>query len=227
MTSPSLRRRLAGSGLVAAALFKLASVLLWPKQGSAGVELNSAAAHPAAWTAASFTWLCFIACIGAGTLGLAHLVRQGRGASLVQGASAVVLLSMLAWGGAGALALQEVVLARQPDRPAMVALYADMKHSSALFAYVLLLMLGEVALVALFAGLRRARLVPLWQPFAMIAAITLDVAGDSTLYGVFESMLLLAAFGTAGIRLLRMTDAAWEHPTPLDPERPRTALQTA
>lgn len=218
MTSPRFRRRFAGSALVAAALFKLASVLLWPKQGSAAVELRSAGAHPAAWTAATFTWLCFVACIGAGTLALPHLVRGRRGGRLVEGSAAVVLLSMLAWGGAGALSLQEVVLARQSNRPAMVALYTDMKHSSALFAYVLLLMLGEAALVTLFAGLRRARLVPVWQPLAMVGAIALDIAGDSTLYGVLESLLLLAALGTVGVRLLRMSDTQWEHPTGLEPQ---------
>jgi hypothetical protein len=138
-----------------------------------------------------------------------------------------VLLSMLAWGAMGALSLQEVVLARQPARPAMVGLYTDMKHSSALFVYVLLLMIGELAFIALFAGLRRARLVPIWQPFAMVGAIALDVAGDTTLYGVLESSLLLAAFATVGLRVLRMTDRDWDHPAPLEHAPSATGLQPA
>jgi hypothetical protein len=216
MTSTHNRRIAVGVALVAAALFKLGSVLLWPTQGKAAVELNSAAAHPGSWTAASFLWLAFIACLGAGTLGMAHLVRHGRGARLVQGASAVVLLSMLGWGAAGALGLQEVVLARQANRHAMLTLYTDMRHSS-LFIYVLLVMLGELAFIALFAGLRRARLVPLWQPFAMVAAIVLDMAGESTALGVAESACLFAAFGTVGLLVLRMTDAEWERPETLQP----------
>jgi hypothetical protein len=210
MTSTRLRRTIAGSALVAAPLFKLASVLLWPTQGDAAVELRSAAAHPSAWIAASFLWLAFVACIGAGTLGLAHLVRRGRGTWLVQGAAAVVLLSMLGWGAAGALGLQEISLADEPNRTAMLSLYQDMRHSNALFVYVLLVMSGELALVALFAGLRRARLVPLWQPLAMVAAIGFDVAGDTRLLGVVESAFLIAAFWTVGLRVLRLSDVEWE-----------------
>src|SRR4051794_9113388 len=202
MTRTINRRALAGYALIAAPVFKLASVLVWPTQGKAAVELRSAAAHPAAWTAATFLWLAFVACIGAGTLGLAQLVRSGRGARLVQGGSGMVLLAMLAWGGAGALALQEIVLAREPNRGAMLALDADMRHSSGLFVYVLLIMLGELALVAVFAGLRRARLVPLWQPLAMVGAIVLDIAGDTKLLGVLESGLLVLALGTAASALL-------------------------
>jgi len=210
MTSTRLRRTIAGSALVAAPLLKLASVLLWPRQGNAAVELRSAAAHPSAWIAASFLWLAFVACIGAGTLGLPHLVRHGRGSRLVQGGAAVVLLSMLGWGAAGALGVQEVALAREPNRTAMLALYQDMRHSNALFIYVLLLLCGELALVVLFAGLRRARLVPIWQPLAMVVAIAFDVIGDSKALGVAESAFLVASFATIGVRVLRMSDADWE-----------------
>jgi hypothetical protein len=202
MTSTALRRNVAGFALAAAALFKLASVLLWPRQGSTTVELHSAAAHPAAWTAASFLWLAFVACMGAGTLGMAAMVPRGRGAALVQGGAAVVLLSMLAWGAMGVLAVQEVVLAQRPDRAATIALVTDMKHSGAMFAYVLLVMLGQLSLVAVFAGLRRARQVPVWVPLAMVGAIVLDFAGDTTILGVLESALLFAAFGTVGLRVL-------------------------
>jgi hypothetical protein len=128
----------------------------------------------------------------------------------VQGAAAVVLLSMLGWGAAGALGLQEISLADEPNRTAMLSLYQDMRHSNALFVYVLLVMSGELALVALFAGLRRARLVPLWQPLAMVAAIGFDVAGDTRLLGVVESAFLIAAFWTVGLRVLRLSDVEWE-----------------
>src|SRR5579875_3267024 len=191
MTSTRLRRSIAGSAFVAAPLLKLGSVLLWPTQGSAAVELRSAAAHPSAWLAAGFLWLAFVACLGAGTLGLPHLVRRGPGSWLVQGGAAVVLLSMLGFGAAGALGAQEVALAHEPNRQAMLALHYEMRHSNALFVYVLLLMAGELALVALFAGLRRARLVPIWQPVAMVVAIGFDVAGDSKALGIVESVFLI------------------------------------
>jgi hypothetical protein len=109
---------------------------------------------------------------------------------------------MLAWGAMGVLGLQEVVLAQQPDRGAMVRLYTDMKHSSSLFVYVAMVLIGQLALAFLLAGLRRARAAALWQPLAMVAAIACDFAGDTRLLGAVESVLLFVALAPSGLRLL-------------------------
>ena len=99
-----------------------------------------------------------------------------------------------------------------PGAPALIA-YLDRTSVVALVLVPLMILL-DVGLVLLAAGLLRARAVPRWAPWLIIVTVAADFAIQFTsitatwpvtvVWGV-----LVISFGSIGVRVLTMTPAAW------------------
>ena len=99
-----------------------------------------------------------------------------------------------------------------PDAPALIA-YLDRTSALAL-VLVPLMILVDVGLALLAVGLLRARAMPRWAPWLIIAAIVADLAVQFTsvtatwpitaLWGV-----LAVSLGSIGVRMLAMAPAEW------------------
>jgi hypothetical protein len=98
---------------------------------------------------------------------------------------------MFGYFGAGLMNLVTIDLGRRHDPAAMAALMRSIKHDSAMFwMLVAPLLLGTAALVAVFAGLARARIVGWWAPGAALASI----AASQVLSSSDNAVALAAAF---------------------------------
>lgn len=104
-----------------------------------------------------------------------------------------------------------------PGAPALIA-YLD-RTSALTPVLVPLMVLLDVGLVLLAAGLLRARAVPRWAPWLIIVTVAADFAIQFTsitatwpvtvVWGV-----LVVSFGSIGFRILTMTRAAWAAASP-------------
>ena len=165
-------------------------------------------------------------------LGLAHLLRA-RGAALGHLGAACRIIG--AFGHMG-YAVRQLILSRAagPGAPALIA-YLDRTSVVALVLVPLMILL-DVGLVLLAAGLLRAGAVPRWAPWLIIVTVAADFAIQFTsitatwpvtvVWGV-----LVVSFGSIGVRVLTMTPAAWgpawprpRRPDPCPPRSPPEPL---
>jgi hypothetical protein len=144
-------------------------------------------------------------------LGIAHVLR-GRGATLGNLGAAALGLGAFGHFGYG---LWQVVVSRAvaPGAPADVVAYLD-RISSATGFLVPLMILVDVGLVLLCAGLLRARAVPAWAPWLAIGVIAADFGVQFT--GVSATWpvavvwaVLTVALGYVGVRFLAMPASTW------------------
>ncbi len=210
------RKTVAGIGLIGAPVAGFLSCLTDSSEGigQKGSDLYatiSAHSH-GIW----ITGLIFIASAiltVPAALGLAHLLRTR---AVVLGHLGAACLVIGAFGHMGYAAWQLMVAQAGSAQPgAAAALIAYLDRTSALTPVLVpLMLLLDVGLVLLAAGLLRARAVPAWAPWLTIAAIAADVAVQFTsitatwpvtaVWGV-----LVVSFGYLGVRLLTMPPAAW------------------
>ncbi len=143
-------------------------------------------------------------------LGLAHMLRA-RGA--VFGNLGAACLVTGAFGHMGYAVWQLMVSRASGPGAAAVTAYLD-RTSALTPVLVPLMILVDVGLLLLAAGLLRARSVPGWAPWLVIAAIVADLAVQFTsitatwpvtvLWGV-----LTVSLGWIGIRVLAMAPTEW------------------
>lgn len=146
-------------------------------------------------------------------LGLAHMLRA-RG--VVLGNLGAACLVIGAFGHMG-YAVWQLMLSRVsgPGAPALTA-YLD-RTSALAVVLVPLMVLVDVGLVLLAAGLLRARAVPGRAPWLVITAIVADLAVQFTSITATWPVtalwaVLTVSLGSIGIRVLAMTPAAWAAP---------------
>ena len=197
----------AAGAAVTAVLARVVSILTWPPDADAGHArmLATAAAHPGAWATATAAEVVAWLSAGCAVLAAVTLVH-GRGAwptrlgGVVYGASLVTLGFV-----GGAMNSVTQVLARQPDRPAMVHVQGDL-HSPTLDAFVTVILLGELFLVVFAAGLVRARTVGWWfVPLSVLALAGYVVTASSS-----DHLVVLVGFlplGTSWLVLARLLRA--------------------
>jgi hypothetical protein len=179
--------------------------------GETGSDLYAAVSTHSGriWT----TGLIFMvsAVLGAPTaLGFAHLLGR-RGVVLGHLGAASLLIGTFGHFG---YAVWQLMVSRAAggDRDAMVA-YLD--RTNDLFGVLIpMLVLIDVGVLLLAAGLLRARVVPAWAPWLAIAAMVADIGvqfgGVSATWPVTAIWgLCTVAFGFVGVRLLTMSPAQW------------------
>jgi hypothetical protein len=207
------RKTIAGVALIGAPLAGFVSCLTDSSEGigQSGTSLYATAAAGGGriWITGLIFMVSAILTVPA-ALGLAHLLRA-RG--VVLGNLGVACLVAGAFGHMG-YATWQLMVARVsgPGAPALVA-YLD-RTSALTPVLVPLMVLVDVGLVLLAAGLLRARAVPGWVPWLVIVAIVADFAVQFTsitatwpvtaVWGV-----LAISLGSIGIRVLAMTPAYW------------------
>jgi hypothetical protein len=206
----SRRLRLAAVAACVAVLARLVSVLTWPPDSDADHArmLATAAAHPAAWLTATYAEVVCWLLAGFAVLTVAGLVR-GRGRGLAGASAWVYGTSLVTLGFLGSLNVVTFVLAQQPDRGAMVAVVDDLHSSSAMAPFVAAVLVGELFLVVLCAGLARARLVGWWYVGLGVTAIAgyVVTADSSTHLVVLAGFIPLGASWLVLARLLAMKAA--------------------
>jgi hypothetical protein len=207
------RKTIAGLALIGAPLAGFLSCLTDSSEGigQSGTSLYAtAAAHGGGiWVTGLIFMVSAILTVPA-ALGLAHLLRA-RG--VVLGNLGAACLVAGAFGHMG-YAVWQLMIARVSG-PGSSALVAYLDRTSALTPVLVpLMVLVDVGLVLLAAGLLRARVVPRWASWLVIAPIAADFAVQFTsvtatwpvtaVWGV-----LTVSLGSIGIRVLAMTPADW------------------
>jgi hypothetical protein len=188
-------RRVAAAAAVLGVFGRVVSIFLWPPDSDASHArmLATAAAHSAAWNAATaveaLAWLA----AGFALLTGLHLVT-GRGRVLTRLGGWVYGSSLLALGFVGGtMNSVTATLASEPNRPLMVVVQGDF-HAPLLDAFVTLILLGELALVVFAVGLARACLTGWWY----IALAVLAVAGYVVTSSSSNHLVVLAGFAPLG-----------------------------
>jgi hypothetical protein len=207
------RKTIAGLALIGAPLAGFVSCLTDSSEGigQSGTSLYATAAANGGriWITGLIFMVSAILTVPA-ALGLAHLVRE-RGVVLANLGAACLITG--AFGHMGYAVFQLMVSRMSgPGAPALIA-YLD-RTSALTPVLVPLMILVDVGLALLAAGLLRARAVPGWAPWLVIAGIVADLAVQFTsitatwpvtaLWGV-----LAVALGSIGIRVLAMKPAEW------------------
>lgn len=219
------RHTMAGLALALSPVLVAASHFIWPahSEGTDRQQLVAAGAHPHAWLAATVVetlgWLLLVPA----AIELWQAVRD-RGRTLVAIGAWLTILGVFGYFGAGLMNLVTIDLGRRHNPAAMAALMSSFKHDSALFwMLVAPLLVGTAALVVLFAGLARARLLGWWAPgavFASVACSQLLSSSDNALLLAAALGPLIVAAGAAGRALTSGTSTAGERLS-------RSALATA
>lgn len=146
-------------------------------------------------------------------LGLAHLLRE-RSPKLAVIGSTFAIISALAFYGMGTVNLVFYGMASSGLDQSIMAQVIDRMASSPIFLvivapFLLFMVIGTICLVA---GLWRARVVPRVALLFVIAAIILDIVAPNVGFLEICKVPLLVGYGWIGLRILKMTDAEWEHP---------------
>ena len=203
-----------GASLIAAPLLTLLSTVVSPAiKSDDAAEIAVIAAHPARFYAfATFTF-AGIALMVPAILGLMHLTRDRAPGWGNWGGSLALLGTIVAAGDAATQWLVWQTGATGADRAQMAALlqrYDSAAGSSLPFT------IGGLAIVAgvvmLSVGLYRARAVPAWTAAGFVAGIVLNIVGfTASSVGVLivSSVILLAALGAIGWRILAEPDDDW------------------
>ncbi len=144
-------------------------------------------------------------------LGLAHLLR-GRGATLGHLGAAALLLGAFGHFGYGFFQVL-VSHAGAPADQAAISAYFDRIANDSLLLLPLMILV-DVGIVLLSAGLLRSRAVPAWVPWATIGAIAVDLvvqfSGSTATWPVTALWAVLTVlWGYLGVRVLGMRPAAW------------------
>lgn len=146
-------------------------------------------------------------------LALAHLLRE-RAPKLGLVGSVFAIISALAFYGMGAMNLAFYGMASSGLDQGIMAQLIDKMGNSPIFLvivapFLLFMVIGTICLVV---GLWRSRVVPRAALLLVILAIITDIFAPNVGFLEICKIPLLAGYGWIGLRILKMTDAEWEHP---------------
>jgi hypothetical protein len=208
------RKTLAGLGLIGAPLAGFISCLTDSSEGigQPGTALYATvSAHSGGIWITGLIFMASAILTVPAALGLAHLIR-GRGAVLGHLGAACLVIG--AFGHMG-YAVWQLMVSRVASLGAPAAMIAYLDRTSAVaLALVPLMVLLDVGLVLLAAGLLRARAVPRWAPWLTIVTVAADFAIQFTSVTATWPVTvvwgaLVVSFGSIGLRLLSMPPAEW------------------
>jgi hypothetical protein len=175
------RRTASTACLLAAPIIYEATRLIAPKgtEGSTAAQFNAAATHPGAAYAATILeavswWLVVPAAIGIAT----RLTGRGRTLGLI--AASLAVLGSFAFSVGAAITSALIVMAKQPDRARMIAVYDKITSSGYLGFFVILLFAGLIGELLLAWAALRGGLVRWWIPALATAGAVIATIGGST-----------------------------------------------
>lgn len=191
-SSVRIRAKVAGSMLLAAIAARIGSIFLWPAGSDAGHarELAAAAAHPAAWYAA--TWIeaaAWLLAIPAVILLIGQATR--RGAALVWIGGSILTFGYVMLGCAtSSLNAVTGVLAAQPDRDNALLTLNALHASPALTVPGLAIELGMLGAILLAIGLAVEHVVN----WALLGVAVLVIVGSVVTSDSDSHFVILAGF---------------------------------
>lgn len=211
------RKRVAGISLLGSAAALVAQDIVAPHAKEDAASMYDAfATHPDTTVASSVILLVSAILLIPAVFGIVHLVR-GRGVPLAHVGAALGVLGALGHTAITTATLIFLETPRVGDRTAMIALLEHVNNSAAinLVIFPLIVSFG-FGMLLLSLALWRARVVRAWVPALVIGAVALHFGApeDMVAASVAASVLGGIAFGYVGLRVLRMSDAAWEHELP-------------
>lgn len=208
------RKAAAGLGLIGAPAAGFISCLT---DSSEGIGQKGSALYATALAHGHAIWITGLIFMTSAVLtvpaalGLAHLLRR-QGATL--GNLGAAFLVTGAFGHMG-YAVWQLMLAQAagPGAPAAMIAYLD-RSGAVAPVLVPLMVLVDIGIILLCAGLLRSRAVPRWAPWLAITAIAADFGAQFTSITATWPVTavwgaLLVSLGYIGIRLLSMPSAAW------------------
>lgn len=221
------RKTVAGVALIGAPLAGLLSCLSDSNEGvgEQGATLYATvAAHRSGILATGLVFMLSAVLTVPAALAFAHLLR-GRGSVLGHLGAASLMLGAFGHFGYG---LWQVLIAQAAGAgdPAPVVAFADRTAGVSQAVLLPLMILVDVGILLLSAGLLRARAVPAWAPWLTIAAVAVDFGVQFTpvtatwpVTGLWG--LLTVVFGYYGLRVLAMPVSRWAGsvPAPVDAQR--------
>lgn len=138
----------------------------------------------------------------AGCIVAARRVRA-RGRRLAAAGAALCFAGVAGFALVNAEGLVVNALAGAPDRAAAVTALDTINHSPAVYVAFPLILLGEVGIVLVLAGMRRAGTLPVWPVLASVASAVVDFAGGSRALLLASDALMLLALAWLAITLAR------------------------
>ncbi len=211
--SVRFRKTIAGLALIGA---PLAGFVYSLTDSTEGLGQSGATLYATAAADSSRIWIAGLIFIASAiltvpaALGLAHLLRARCAVLGHLGAACLVIGAFGHMGNA----VWQLMVSRVPG-PGTAALTAYLNRTSALaLVLVPLMVLLDIGLVLLAAGLLRARAVPRWAPWLTIVTVAADFAVQFTSITATWPVtavwgMLLVSFGSIGLLILKMPPAAW------------------
>ena len=228
LDSRSVSRWVAAVGLLAAPILFVVADLVEPASSDDSAEyLQEVAGSTNGHLAWGALWAIGGICLLAGMIGVARLLRGGRGGAVgVVGAWMVGVAGAVTGGLLLALAVVEVAMVETAaDRAEMVALYDRTEEVWLALASFMLLFFGGIGLGTLLvgAGLLIRRPVAVWSPLLLIAWLAMTFAASNELVSTLSVLMLLGAFAPIAARIVRTPNDVWERWQPLPDRAPRAA----
>jgi hypothetical protein len=205
MTATKAWRWIGATGIaLGLASFVATTILQWVLQADSPTPGDAVTSHPAVWTVASLLAVLGPLVWSAGVAAVTLQVRE-RGWVLTTIGGTLTGLGLVA--GVGHLALYFGLfgdLAAGGADSATVQAVAAADDSSAVSTVLLILFLVGFSLgpIVQTAGLRRARLLPVWVPVAALVAAVANFVGGPVA-GIVQLIALLATFVPMAVLLLR------------------------
>jgi hypothetical protein len=228
LDSRTVSRWIAAAGLILAPIVFALSDLIEPAWSDDSAEylreVASATNRHLAWGA---LWAIGGVLLLAGMIGVARLLRGGRGGAVgVVGAWMVGVSAAVIGGLLLALGVIEVAMVDEAaNRAEMVALYDRTEDVSLALVSFGVLFFGGIGLGTLLVavGLLIRRPVPIWSPLLLIAWLIVTFVSPSRIVNLLAMVLLLAAFAPVAARIAGMRNEQWERWQPLPDGAPRAA----
>lgn len=219
--SRSFGRTLAAVGLIGGPLLLVAASLVDPAwSDDTATYLQEVADDKGRYVAAGALDTVGTLLLIAGTLGLVRLLRT-RDVGLGQIGAGLLTIGLIGLVPILLINGVDIEMADADDREAMVALSDSIEDSAVIGVYFFGFFLVGIALGSLLLAIAlfRRRVVPIWSPVLLIAAIVVSFLGEAQWASAASFVLLLVAFLPLAMRILSISDHDWERWEPLAQER--------
>jgi hypothetical protein len=225
------RKMVAGACMVVAPLLLLIGMVIHPDMKTdEAAQLAVIADNRDAWLVSHMLVLTSLVLAVPAVLGLMHMMRERKVAYGHVGGG-LTLIGLMAL--VGVIAIDGFVgwqmTAGEANRGEMVALYQRLYDSAGIvIPFFLMSFAFGVGMIALSAGLYRARAVQSWMAaFIATGAILLSIAGPtgSDVLSIIGASFLFVGLASVGRLVLRESDEEWEHTPEYSGFRPLAGMR--
>ncbi len=209
----NFRRTFTGLALLAAPLIDLAAALWYPRfPGDPSGDMTVIAEDPNRFLITSMLHILASVLFVPAIVGIMNLLRE-RGVMLAHLGGGLAVLGFLGRLAFTSLGLMQLPLATHPNRAQALA-FAEQAMSSPPFLIFLLTFLAGIylGLLLLAIAVWRSRVAPWWIALCFVLALVMDQFGPAGIGFLLTTGLMVIGFGYIGLKVLRMSDEAWEHP---------------